>query len=81
MKVFKKGFKPTVKFVIVFLAVALASYLLFKDVLKESFVDANYVIVGIKSKELFQLFIILLQILMLVKVEFFLRVEYPTIYL
>ena len=48
MKVFKKGFKPTVKFVIVFLAVALASYLLFKDVLKESFVDANYVIVGIK---------------------------------
>lgn len=48
MKVFKKGFKPTVKFVIVFLAVALASYLLFKDVLKESFTDAKYRFAGMK---------------------------------
>ena len=48
MKINKKGFKPTVKFFIVFLAVALASYLLFKDTLKESFTNTTYIVVGMK---------------------------------
>jgi len=48
MKFLKRGFKPTAKFFIVFLAVVLTSYFLFKDSLKESFLDANYLIVGIK---------------------------------
>ena len=48
MNLFRKKFKPTVKFFIVFLAVAGVAYLLFKDTLKESFADATYIIVGLK---------------------------------
>jgi hypothetical protein len=48
MKLFRRQFKPTIKFFLVFLAVSLTVYLLFKDTLQEAFVDANYVLVGIK---------------------------------
>jgi hypothetical protein len=46
MKLFRKQFKPTVKFFLVFLAVAGVAYLLFKDTLKESFADPTYAVVG-----------------------------------
>jgi hypothetical protein len=48
MKLFRKQFKPTVKFFLVFLAVSLTVYLLFKDTLNESFTDGKYVVVGVK---------------------------------